>query len=117
MPEVNIDLNGVLKLLLKLNPGKAVGPDKIKPIVLKALSVEIAPVICLLFERSLHTGQLPIEWTKAQVCPFSRRVINLTRPLIGPSDTANNKSIFLTCILCKVMEQTCIQYFRTPHSA
>ena len=68
MPEINIDLNGVLKFLSKLNPRKAAGPDSIKPIVLKELRVEIVPVICLLFQRSLHTGQLPVEWTKAQVC-------------------------------------------------
>ena len=37
MPEINIDLNGVLKLLSKLNPGKAAGPDLIKHIVLKEI--------------------------------------------------------------------------------
>ena len=45
MPEINIDLNGVLKLLSKLYPGKAAGSDLNKPIVLKELRVEIAPVI------------------------------------------------------------------------
>ena len=53
------DLNRFLKLLSKLNPGKSAWPDLIKPIVLKELRVEIAPVICLLFDRSLQTGQLP----------------------------------------------------------
>ena len=44
MPEINIDLNGVLKLLSKLKPGKAAGPDLFKPIVLKELRVEIGSV-------------------------------------------------------------------------
>ena len=68
MPEINIDLNEVLKLLSKLNPGKAAGPDLIKPIVLR---VEIAHVICLLFERSFQTGQLPVLDP-----PFFRLCIN-----------------------------------------
>ena len=42
MPETDTDLNGVLKLLSKLNPGKAAGPDSIQPIVLKELKVETA---------------------------------------------------------------------------
>ena len=37
MPEISIDLNGVLKLLSNLKPDKAVGPDEIKPVVLKEL--------------------------------------------------------------------------------
>ena len=84
MPEINIDLNGVLKLLSKFNPGKAAGPDSTKPIVLivlKELRVETVPVVCLLFERSLQTDQLPVEWTNAQVVPFSWRVIHLTQQL------------------------------------
>ena len=85
MPEINIDLDGGLKLLSKLNPVKAAGPDLIKPIVLKELRVAIAPVICLLFERSLQTGELPADGLKLKYVPFARRVINLTRPIIGPS--------------------------------
>ena len=96
MLEINIDLNGVLKLLSELNPGKAAWPNLIKPIVLKELRVEIAPVICLLFERSLQTGQLPVEWTKAQICPLFKKG--------DKSDLANYRPISLTCILCKVME-------------
>ena len=35
MPEINFSLNGLLKLLIILKPGKAAGPDR-----LKTLSVE-----------------------------------------------------------------------------
>ena len=70
MPEIKIDPNGVLKLLSNLKPDKAAGPDSIKPVVLKHLKMEIASVICLLFEK---TGQLPSEWKKAQVCPLFKK--------------------------------------------
>ena len=96
MPEIFIDPNGIIKLLANLNPNKAAGPDSIKPIILKELRLEIAPVICLLFEKSLKTGQLPSEWTKAQVCPLYKKG--------DKTDPANDRPISLTCILCKVIE-------------
>ena len=96
MPEIKIDLNGVLKLLSNLKPDKAAGPDSIKPVVLKQLKMEIAPVICLLFEKTLQTGQLPSEWKKAQVCPLFKKG--------DKTEPSNYRPISLTCILCKVME-------------
>ena len=96
MPEIKIDLNGVIKLLSNLKPDKAAGPDSIKPVVLKQLKTEIAPVICLLFEKSLQTGQLPSDWKKAQVCPLFKKG--------DKTEPSNYRPISLTCILCKVME-------------
>ena len=96
MPEISIDLNGVLKLLSNLKPDKAAGPDEIKPVVLKKLRHKIAPIICLLFERSLSTGVLPSDWTKARVSPLFKKG--------GKGNPANYRLISLTCILCKVME-------------
>ena len=95
MPEIRIDPNGIIKLLANLNTNKAAGPDSIKPIILKELGLEIAIVICLLFEKSLKTDQLPSEWTKAQICPLYKKG--------DKTDPANYRSISLTCILCKVM--------------
>ena len=59
MPDFNIDLNGILKLLANLKPDKAPGPDGIKPVVLKELREEIALIIQLVFQRSLTTGKIP----------------------------------------------------------
>ena len=66
-------LNGVLKLLSNLKPDKAAGTDSIKPVVLKQLKTDIAPVISLLFEKTLQTGQLPSDWKDAQTVPYSKR--------------------------------------------
>ena len=96
MPEIYINLNGVIKLLSNLRPDKAADPDQIRPIVLKELSLEIAPIIQLVFERSLATGELPSDWTKANVSPIFKKG--------DKSDRANYRPISLTCILCKVME-------------
>ena len=96
MPDININLNGIIKLLYNLRPDKAAGPDEIRPIVLRELRVEIAPVIQLIFEKSLATGTLPSDWTKANVSPIFKKG--------EKSDPSNYRPISLTCILCKVME-------------
>ena len=96
MPDININLNGIIKLLYNLRPDKAAGPDEIRPIVLRELRVEIAPVIQLIFEKSLATGALPSDWTKANVSPIFKKG--------EKSDPSNYRPISLTCILCKVVE-------------
>ena len=45
MPEFQISVAVILKLLGNLKPGKAAGPDKIRPLVLKELREEISPII------------------------------------------------------------------------
>ena len=67
MPEIDISENGLMKLLQNLNPGKAAGPDKLEPLLLRELREEIAPVIQVIFDRSLKTGKLPTDWMKANV--------------------------------------------------
>ena len=84
MPEIQIDRNGVLKLLSNQKPG----PDSIKPFVLKQLKMEIAPAICLLFEKTLQTlqtGQLPQTGKRRKYVSFSKSVTKQNRPTIGPS--------------------------------
>ena len=61
MPQIEISINGILKLLYNLKPGKAAGQDKIRPLILKELRVELAPIIKVIFERSLEAGKLPTD--------------------------------------------------------
>ena len=51
----NIDINteGIIKLLNQLNPNKASGPDNISARLLKETSSEIAPALALIFQASL----------------------------------------------------------------
>ena len=74
MPEIDISKNGLLKLLKNLKPGKAAGPDRLKPLLLRELREEIAPIIKIIFDRSLQMGKLPADWVS---CLCLRRVINL----------------------------------------
>ena len=96
MLEININLNGILKLFSNLQPYKAAGPGEIRPIVLRELRTEIAPIIQLIFEKSLATGKLPSDWTRANISPIFKKG--------KKGDPSNYRPISLTCILCKVME-------------
>ena len=56
---LNIDIDGVNKLLQGINPKKASGPDGIPSRFLKELHEEFAPVITEIFSQSLEKGSLP----------------------------------------------------------
>ena len=45
MKEIHISVNGIIKLLQGLKPDKAPGPDRIKPLLLQKLCLEIAPIL------------------------------------------------------------------------
>ena len=62
MPGIQVSSNGIEKLLKGLNPHKAAGPDQLKPIVLQTLHKELAPILKLIFQKSLDTGRLPSIW-------------------------------------------------------
>jgi hypothetical protein len=93
---LNITSPGIEKLLLNLSPHKAAGPDNIRPRILKELATDIAPILSIIFERSLHTGQVPKDWKKANVAPIFKK---------GDKYKAENyRPISLTCVCCKLLE-------------
>ena len=49
MQGITVSVSGVRKLLKDLNPHKAAGPDKLKPLVLKQLAETLEPVITIIF--------------------------------------------------------------------
>jgi len=52
--------------------------------------------VSLIFQKSLDSGQLPSDWTKANVSPQFKKG--------NTSDPANYRPISLTCVLCKLLE-------------
>ena len=64
---------GVTKLLKGLTPSKALGPDKLHPRVLKELASELGPVFAHLFQQSIDMGEIPKEWSLANIRPLFKR--------------------------------------------
>ena len=56
MKEIDISTEGVARLLRKVNPNKASGPDSIPARILKALADDIAPLLTIVFNKSLEKG-------------------------------------------------------------
>ena len=54
-------------LLDRIDVSKSSGPDKLPGRLLQCLAKEITPVVHFIFTQSLCTGELPTEWTQANV--------------------------------------------------
>ena len=79
---------GVTKLLEGLNTSKALGPDELHPRVLKDLAH--------LFQQSTDTGEIPKEWSLANICPLFKK---------GDRSLACNYCpVSLTCVPCNLLE-------------
>ena len=77
IPSITVSVNEVVNLLQHLDPHKATGPDEIPAYFLKELSYEIALILTLIFQSSLHQGSLLEEWKTANIIPIFKRVIVL----------------------------------------
>ena len=96
MNDIVVSAVGVTKLLKGLNPSKALGPDELHPRVLKELASELGPVFAHLFQQSIDTGEIPKEWSLANICPLFKK---------GDMSLAcNYRPVSLTCVPCKLLE-------------
>ena len=61
MPDIEVSTDGILKLLRKINPGKATGPDMIPARILRDLAEDLAPNLAIIFQRTLTLGEVPAD--------------------------------------------------------
>ena len=96
MEDIVVTKEGVTKLLKGLNPSKALGPDELHPRVLKKLAAELGTVFAHLFQQSIDKGEIPKEWSLANISPLFKK---------GDRTLACNYSpVSLTCVPCKLLE-------------
>ena len=95
-PPITIDTAGVAKLLQKLQPHKAPGPDSIPNTILINCADAIAPIMTLVFQRSIDSGNLPKDWLTANISSAYKK---------GDRHSAENyRPISLTSVSCKLLE-------------
>ena len=64
--------------------------------MLKELAYEIAPAMTYIFNKSLSTGTIPVDWSKAMISPVYKK---------GSVHLASNyRPVSLTVCACKIME-------------
>ena len=71
--DIAVSKDGVIKLLKGLNPSKIFWPDELHPRVLKELATELGPVFAHLFQQSIDIGEIPKEWSLANICPLFKK--------------------------------------------
>ena len=96
MPIIQIDNNGVIKLLSGLNPAKANGPDLLPIRVLKEAAREIAPYLSFIYQQSINTGEVPPDWKHANVVTIFKKG--------SRSEAANYRPVSLTSVPGKLLE-------------
>ena len=105
MPEFEINVCGVQKLLHTIKPNKASGPDSIPCRVLKEAANELAPALADIFNSTLPVRTLPDDWKTAHVAPAFKK---------GNTNAAENyRPISLTSVCCKLLEHIICHHIRT----
>ena len=98
IPHIQVSVNGVTKLLRKLNPHKSAGPDVIPARRLKEMADSFGPVLTILYQASIDIGSVPDIWKSALVTPVFKK---------GDRNKAANYrpiSLTVTVICCKLLE-------------
>ena len=82
--------------LSKVKKNGAPGPDNVTKQVLSELQDAVALPLCIIFNKSLSTGEVPEDWKIANVTPVFKK---------GSRSLAKNyRPISLTSVVCKILE-------------
>ena len=63
---------------------------------LKELATELGPVFSHLFQQSIDTGEIPKEWSLANICPLFKKS--------DRSLACNYRPVSMTRVPCKLLE-------------
>lgn len=102
---LQINEKGVMKLLEKLKPSKAPGPDGIPNRLLKELAQELAGPLTLLFNQSIKEGEVPKDWKKANIAPIYKKD--------DKHKASNYRPVSLTCVCSKILEHIVVSHLMT----
>ena len=83
-----------------MNPRKATGPDSIPAPILNAFVTEIAPILTVIYNKSLQEGTLPDDWRHANVTAINKKGAR--------HDAANYRPVSLTSLCCKLLEHVIV---------
>ena len=86
----------IKKLLQKSNQRKTTGPDMIPTRNLKECSEELAPILTIIFNRTLQTGNVQEDWKSADISEVFKKGQQY--------DPANYCPVSWTCLCCKMLE-------------
>ena len=107
-PHIVIEESSVFKLMNKVNPNKARGPDNVQPRVIKLCAAQLSGIYCSIFNMSLLQCVIPKIWKTSCLVPVPKKqhisVMNDLRP------------IALTSCVMKIFERVVLVYIRSDVS-
>jgi len=86
----------VVVVVVVVDGYKAAGDDNLLPRLLKAIAVEIAYPIAMIFRKSFDSGSVPRDWRTANVSPLFKKG--------SRHQVSNYRPVSLTSQICKVVE-------------
>jgi hypothetical protein len=92
---IKIEQKGPEKLLRPVNPNKDSGPDTIPNRILKECAEPIAPILQIILQQSLGTGDLPKDWRDANISSIFKKG--------GKHLPENYRPVSLTSVTSKIL--------------
>ena len=83
-------------MLNSLKTNKASGPDNLDPLLQKVHAAELATPLYVISTKSLTEGNVPNEWTSADICPIFKKGKRQCPEKYRP--------VSLTSVVCKILE-------------
>jgi hypothetical protein len=97
LADITFTKTEVEKELKNLNANKAQGPDGLSTRVLKECATILSEQVNVLFNQSMSTSTLPVEWKTANVVPIHKKG--------SKTEPSNYRPVSLLPIISKVMER------------
>ena len=97
MPNIVFTPYMVLEVLKSLKNSSSPGPDEISKRVLKEVACEACEPLSTLFNKSMRSGALPMDWKRANVVPIHKCGTK--------GEPVNYRPISLTSVIVRIMER------------
>jgi hypothetical protein len=98
---IKIEQMGLEKLLRQVNSNKAYGPDSIPNRILKECTEPVAPILQIILQQSLDTGDLPKDWRDANISSIFKKGDKHLPENYRPVSLTSVTSKILEHIICK----------------
>ena len=100
--DITVSSDAVHLILSSLDPNSSLGSDGVHPRFLKFLADELSDPLAIIYNSSLQTGVVPVQWLSSIVVPIYKKSSRFN-PL-------NYRPISLTSVTCKVLERIIVQH-------